>query len=341
MILARRSTQKSFPRRAFALSGYALAGALLLAATAARADSAQPSPALRDVFDSPGKWILGAQETCWPHAWSSGDGARFAVNVASELCLRGRFGKDVPVSDMRTSILAQSAGNGTILDANLNLYAARAEAIMPLSGTPTAEAEVLALGYQVWVESITAPELEFERSFTLLNFDQAISAPFRIGPVPATVAAGVRARLDANVRGVLAIANARGELVPELRSGGYAQVAVDALVAKAGVEGELEFLNDTLRLDGVVGLGVDATKFPPTVYYAGAAKGTNSLSALSGGITLYAQMLGNGNRFQNRFFEWEGYRNDGELFSATLDPVPLFQQDARMLDGAVEAVAFR
>ena len=164
----------------------------------------------------------------------------------------------------------------------------------------------------------------------MLNFDKAVSAPFKIGPVPAVVSAGVRARLDARVTGVLAIANARANLTPELASGGYAQMAVDALIAKAGVDGAIELLNDTVRLEGAVGLGVDVTKQPVQVFFAGEAKGSNSLSALSGSIRLFARTMGDGKLFEREFFRWEGIRKDDELFRKEFRPTPVFEQETEV-----------
>jgi hypothetical protein len=290
------------------------------------------APTVRDVLASHGEWIRGEQERCFPHSWKEGDPTRFAVAVDSELCLRGRFGKDLPVKDMRTEIAAQTVGNATILESDLNLFAARAGAWMPVVGSPTADAEVLVLGYQVWTDSVAAPELEFKRNFTLLNFDEDVSAPFNIGPVPARVSAGVRARLDTEVQGALALVNARANLTPVLASGGYAQVMVDALVAKAGVEGQLEFLNDTVRLDGAVGLGVDTTVAPPQVFFAGEAKGTNTLSALSGGISVFARTRNDDKLFEREFFRWEGIKRDDELFAKTFRPSPVFQQHVAYSD---------
>jgi|GEM_PF-5959546 len=308
------------------------AGASALASTndlSATQESVSRAPALASLLGtSDGKWLRGEQEKCWPHAWKGGDPTRFAVAVDSELCLRGKFGEDTPVNEMRTELSALSVGNATIMESDVNLFMVEALAYMPVIGTPTAEARVLALGYEVWSDSIAAPELTFDRDFTLLNFDKAVSAPFKIGPVPATVSAGARARLDTHVHGVLAIANARGTLTPKLASGGYAQVAVDAIIARAGVDGEVELLNDTVRIDGVVGLGVDVSKKPVQVFFAGEAKGTNELSALSGRINLFAETAKDGKFFEKEFFRWEGVKNNNVLFSNVLKPTPVFQASA-------------
>ena len=62
---------------------------------------------LRDVLSSRGTWVGKAKEKCFPHEWKNGDPTRFAVAVNSELCLRGIFGKEIPLADMRTEIAAQ------------------------------------------------------------------------------------------------------------------------------------------------------------------------------------------------------------------------------------------
>lgn len=291
----------------------------------ADASSTASQPDVASVLQQGGEWISDAQEKCFPHSWKGGDEARFAVAVDSELCLRARMGEDVPVTDMRTEIAAQSVGNATVLESELNLFAARAGAWMPVKGSPTAEAQVLVLGYQVWTDSIAAPELEFSRDFTILNFDKAVSAPFNIGPIPATVSAGVRARLDTHVHGSLALVNARGSLAPKLASGGYAQVAVDAMVARAGAQGTLDLLNDTMSLEGAVGLGVDTTQNPPQVFFAGEALGKNQFAALSGAIGLFAETVADGRVFEREFFRWEGFRDERELFRKTFAPRAVFQ----------------
>jgi hypothetical protein len=320
-------------------NGYA--ESTLLSAADQAVESTAASHDVARVLQRGGEWVAGAQEKCFPHSWKGGDAARFAVAVESELCLRARMGEGLPLADMRTEIAAQSVGNATLLESELNLFAARAGAWLPVTGSPTAEAEVLVLGYQVWTDSISAPELEFTRDFTLLNFDKAVSAPFNIGPVPATVSAGVRARLDARVSGTLALVNARGNLTPKLASGGYAQVAVDAMIARGGVEGTLELLNDTVHLDGKVGLGVDVTQNPPQVFFAGEALGTNQLAALSGAIRMFAETAGDGRMFEREFFRWEGIRQDTELFRKTFAPRPLFRAQESSVAENVGEVATR
>ena len=164
-----------------------------------------------------------------------------------------------------------------------------------------------------------APEATFERNFTVLNFEKTVSAPIKIGPVPGTVTAGMRARLDTSVQGALAVANARANIVPVLASGGFVQVVVDAKVAHAGVEGELEFVSENMHLEGNVGLGVNATVRPPVIFYAAEAKGTHNTSALHGKLALFTELLNGGKRFEREFFKFPGFAAEGEMFHTKIN----------------------
>ena len=281
---------------------------------------------LREVLSSPGEFAAPLQDRCRKHSYQNGDKSRFHVDVQSSVCVSAQMGKDIPIDSMGTSLTAQSIGNATILDGEVNLYAAMADARLPLVGSPEAKAEVLVLGYQVWSGRAAAPELDFQRSFTLLNFEKEMTAPFKIGPIPAKVTAGVRARLDTELTGALAFVNARASLEPVLASSGFVQVAVDVLVAEAGVEGNVEFLNERMNLQGAIGVGVDTNPSTPLVFVAGGATGDREFESINGGVKLFAKFKGQAKGYENEFFKFPGTNGREQMFDVKFGPIPLFQK---------------
>jgi hypothetical protein len=280
---------------------------------------------VKEALELPGLWESAPASKCFPSRWSGGTKGGFALEVESEFCLSSTLGQQIPIQEMNTQVKGKSSANGELMGRPVSFVRVQGSAVAPVSGTPRAEAAVMVLGYEVWSDSIEAPEIRWDRNFTMLNFDESVSLPFNIGPIPATVGAGVRANLDANITAALAIANARASFAPEIKSSGYAQVAVDVRVAKGGVEAELEFLNDALRIEGAAGLGLDTTAFPPTVVYVAEAKGHNDMSALNGHINVFAEFLNGGNRFERELFSWPGYEQSKVLFSQSIRPTPVFR----------------
>jgi hypothetical protein len=293
---------------------------------------------LKEVLNSPGEFLPQQSEKCRLYQYQNGEKTRFHVDINSSFCMRAEMEKETPVSEMKTELSAQSIGNATILETELNLFAAMASAEMPLLGTPSAQAEVMVLGYQVWSDSIAAPEMKYERDFTMLNFEKTASAPFQIGPIPAKVTAGLRARLDTHLMGALAIANARAELTPQLTSGGFVQVAVDALVAEAGVEGNLNLLDETLAMKGAVGLLLDPTPATPMVYIAGGVTGMREFETMNGGVKLFAKFLGQDKGFEREFYNMPGTNGQTQMFDLKFGPTPVFQKYLQLPNSHEHAV---
>jgi hypothetical protein len=292
--------------------------------------SAQPSTAfattkLKDVLRTSGEWLLERQEKCLPTEWKGGDPKKFYVTIVNEVCLVGDFGNDMPIDEMRTMLGAQSVGNAKVNGIDLGLYEARVEASAPVVGTPTIDAEVLVLGMQVWTKSASAPKISFDKEFTLLNFDKSFQSKIKIGPIPASVSAGVTGRIDTSVLGELAFANASAEINPVLKSGAYAQVEVDLALASAGVEGVATLANNDTILKGSAGLLIGANDKLPMVSYVTEGFGNFDIEALSGEINLFARWKDGKDIFVNSLWKHQGIELSKELFRFRTNPTPVFQ----------------
>lgn len=145
------------------------------------------------------------------------------------------------------------------------------------------------------------------------NGELSKSVDFFIGPVPVSVRgsiggqAGFEAKLSVVGNGI------QGSVTPNITSYGKADAGVDLWFVKAGVEGQLVLLNDSLpialttQLFNDNGLKLDI-----------ALKAENHLSALRGKVDVFVDVLDlwedEWERYSMNLFAWDGIQKDWVLY---------------------------
>jgi hypothetical protein len=267
------------------------------------------------------------KEKCFPWMWEGGQRQRLAVATAAQLCLRAELDANTGAQQAASSIDALGDAELYAFNQQFQLARVRAEGRMPLQGAATAEADVSVLNKQVWSDSVTAPEVQWSKSFRLLNLDKTKTTSFLIGPVPASVTVGARGTIDAKFSARITIGNTEAAAIPTVKVDGYAFGGIDLQLVKGGVESDINLVDERMNIYGRVGLLIDPTTTPPQLLYAAEAAGNNNISALKGRVDLVAktkfQIPGLGKQFRYPIFQNEGFSASGYMFKETIAPTPV------------------
>ncbi len=274
--------------------------------------------------------FVSAQERaqkCFPWMWEGGQRDRLALSIAAQLCLKSNLDKDLQLSQMGSSIESLADSQLYIFNTQFELMRARGEGQMPMQGTPSASGNVSVLGKQVWADTARAPQIRWEKSFQLLNFDQSQQLPFAIGPVPASATVGARGTAGAKFVAILNVGNGNVSAIPTADIDGYAFGGVDIKVVKGGVDAQIGIVQDTIEIKGGIGLVIDPTTLPPRLVYSASASGYNTFAGLNGDVAIVAkttfQIPGFGNSFRYPLFTYPGFKAQGFMFSERIEPTPV------------------
>lgn len=273
-------------------------------------------------------WIYEKNnEKCYAWQWEGGQDSVYGAGVQGDLCLRVHRDPNGRLESMRSEVAGRTGVNARVGKKEIELLRARVSATSPLVGTPSADAVVEVMGYQVWSESVAAPTLDWSDSYTLMHIDQSVPYTFMIGPFPARVVVGARGGGNVRVSAKLAIGNAQAVAIPQVDIVGYANGIVDTGLLTGGVQSISTLLADTMKIEGQVGLLFDPVAQPPQVLYAAAARGYNRLHALSGDVALAAKsriaIPRLGKEFLFPLYRFPGYQANQELFNDQIGPRPV------------------
>lgn len=115
------------------------------------------------------------------------------------------------------------------------------------------------------------------------SLDESFRTSFPLGPILLSVKIGIRATAGIGYGFFLSPLYAEGSFGPFVGSDIYAQAGIDIIVASAGVSCSLILLNDTLRLEGSLGLDADDRG----VYFSAKFSIYDEFEALSGEVSFY------------------------------------------------------
>jgi hypothetical protein len=178
------------------------------------------------------------------------------------------------------------------------------------SSSPTASASCKVFGQTIWQSNEI--KLYINKSWSK---EKSWTWRFMIGPIPVSVTAtvggtlGFSARLQLSDEGY----GITGLLLPNVNLYGKASAQVDIVIAKAGVEGEIVFLDNHLYISASV-------LFIPTNTVKFLLQITNNLVALKGKITIFAAIRkpwGGWKKFSKVLFEWAGITKNWTIFDAS------------------------
>ena len=194
------------------------------------------------------------------------------------------------------------------------------------------------------------------------GFDNTVAtSPFMVGPFPMSISAGIsgevglRMRADATISGTLLEGGSicdnsvrfevEGRVEPYAGLNGFVALAVDVLIAKLGVKGELNIITAGLPLTATVGLTATTRQSNPQVeaVYGPVISGRGpnglildvtldgrsamdlNLSTLSGAIKLFveADLLITKIKEEITLIKWDGLSWSERIFETEFEPVSL------------------
>lgn len=278
-------------------------------------------------------------EKCETFPLAAGDKNVFAVGVSGNLC-RKLTVPPVPspglrkgfIPGSRTDLAASASFDVAALGKQVQVVKGSANFSSPLGANPTGTASVALLGKTVWNQPMgSGAEIKYDKTIPLGAISESAKAYFSIGPVPIEVAAGLGGSAEVGLMARLAPMWANGRAVPKVNSYAQASAAVYLWIAKAGVEGTLTLLSDTLNIYGFTGVAwaPPAGGGAPTFIYSYQVAGENAIDALSGSVKAFAairvpKFLGwKWKKYAIDIFSWSGLHTSGLVFADMKNGQPI------------------
>lgn len=277
--------------------------------------------------DTSGSVQVGTDRKCYDWAWQGGANGPVGAHVKGDLCLIATARQGMPLEQMRTEVKGEANIGARIVQKELDVLHAQFSGVAPMVGTPTASASVEVMGNTVWSKSASAPSLQWQEGYELLQFDQNVPYTFMVGPFPATVKIGAHGTGRLDVGATINIANVNARATPRVDVAGYADGTLAVGPLTGSLVAKATLIRDTLKLVGNAGLTLDPLSSPARVLFAAEALGINSLSALSGELSLVARSMipipRIGREFTYPLFRFNGYEVQHEIFHERIEPTPV------------------
>lgn len=159
-------------------------------------------------------------------------------------------------------------------------------------------------------------QYKLEKEFKLLSIDKAVDTHFTLGPVPMVARIGFRGSAGANVRVALSPIQIIGTAAPYVRTSVYGECAADLVFATAGIGANMTLANLDINAGGRATLDFGQLAIQTDLYVQ------YKYDLLSG--YLYAFVTAFGQRYEQKFYDWAGFKGDGYLLAPYTYTVPLF-----------------
>lgn len=162
-------------------------------------------------------------------------------------------------------------------------------------------------------ESAALPPVGREADWST-TLDVSYGMSFMAGPIPLSVRIGARATLGLEYTLLASPLRVENEIMPYANADVYAQAGVNLLIVEAGVECELNLMNASLTVHGMLQRGAeDGREFLDLEYFI-----NRHYEALSGDLNLYAYVYvpawdlppWKRKKYTSRICGWPGYSGD-------------------------------
>ncbi len=175
------------------------------------------------------------------------------------------------------------------------------------SDHPTANTSCKIFGISLF--NVSDLKLYIEKSWSK---EYSVTKRFFIGPIPVSVTGTIGGTLgfNANIGLTDDGFGIQGSVIPHLNTYGKAEAAVDIWIAKAGVEGEIIFLDNQLIIRAGVSFIPDVNLLELGLYIH------DNLEALAGKISVFAAIRkpwGGWKKYSWTLFEWPGFKKGWTL----------------------------
>jgi hypothetical protein len=213
----------------------------------------------------------------------------------------------------------------------INILSADTKVNAPLSDVPSARTSFYRAGSFADGLNLTEEKISKDQAYTLLEYiySQDITVP--IGPLEITIEVGAKGSLKAGalVRATRLWANTDVYVNPKLD--GWISGSIGFWIARAGVEGNLNIVNQQLHNYGFSALAGSPVPGNPntwTFFFSEQMSNIDSISGLSGNINVFAKIrvpkfLGmKWKKYSKNVYSWkEGFSAQGYLWSLARGPV--------------------
>lgn len=209
----------------------------------------------------------------------------------------------------------------------------------PNSGLVSASHTVTSFGIQLAGENYSgkagANKISVEKVFPVAEVSGGGEATFFIGPVPLSVSAYAHGTMSASGLAKVAPVWANGSVGQTLDSWVDADASVNLFIVKAGVEGKITLIKDSLYAYGFMGIAPVPTTYNGQTMdmfkLSSQSTSFDDFHALGGTIKIYAKIrrpkwLGwKWKKYSHNIISWNGAHATGYLFSNTSGPVDIPQ----------------
>lgn len=248
---------------------------------------------------------LDRYSASYSNTW--GDANKFAVNLNA--------GADISATSQQRAFHAHITAGATIVNNSATMASfelgAEQTGNKPEGASAKAWGKLSILGYTVW-----GPSYSTSAPIQLAGLDAPIAhsweatARFMVGPVPmsAKFTLGVMAGLELQLSVIPSELAITGSITPYITTDLVIDVAVDIVVASAGVRGEITFFDNRLPI-------VAKASYSPSSQAVHATLTVNNeLHLLDGSISLFAQAFGQ-DIAELEIFAWEGFAKTWCIYS--------------------------
>lgn len=277
--------------------------------------------------DSIGDSSWFAAQYAWSTSWGLDGWAKNVCNVHS--LFSGSLHASATVAGWTVPLIDAKARLGISGSASLEVLGTSID----LSGGAAGDA----LGYQ---PPGAGEVFNLTRTFAPAKDELSTETPFMVGPIPLSLEVGIagQAGLDLSVkawmRGLASPdqcdaqglgATLSGTIRPWAKVSGFAELALDAVIAEAGVRGDLTLIDASVPIGGSIDIGTQAQALAPADAKLRVGLGSNlQLSMFGGGLSAYLELgvWPVSKRLSKRIFGWDPYEKTYPLITSQYE-VPI------------------
>lgn len=248
--------------------------------------------------------------------YTLGDPSSISVSANGKLELDG--------TSTSTSLDAEATIAGSLFSHSFNMMQATGKLSSPTKGPLNLNVNVSVIGVNVYNVNQNTTGVFTKSDAPSSSLDESTNVHFTILGIPFTAKVGVQGSIGLTYSVTIAPVKATGVFLPAVNTKAYGQLAVDVVVASAGIRSALTILNFNGNLNGNVAI-VPNAKNQPTYSYN--AQFCQNLSALDGSLVAFLTIGVDpiSKEFDTTLFSFNGFQSNGCLFSESKTS-PVFSQ---------------
>jgi hypothetical protein len=212
------------------------------------------------------------------------------------------------------SVLGDAEADGFLAGKKLVLLHATGQVNVPDKGDGKGSVTVTVAGRTVFNKDFTVPTNLTKKDQVSKSFDQSVSFSFSVGPFPLSVKLGAQGKVGLQyVIGVRQL-SAEAQFEPFAQGSAYAQLAIDLVVASAGVRGKLNLIDARLTIGASLDLKADPSGGLVLDEHAYVS---SDLTLLQGEVTVFVEvnLIFTKKTFEHTLWKSNGIKKSGFLLN--------------------------